>query len=87
MLFRSVFIDADKVNYLKYYEMVLPKVRKGGWIIADNVLWSGKVADSTLKMDNDTAALAEFNDFVSKDVRVRPVLLAVRDGLMFAEKI
>lgn len=85
--FDLVFIDADKINYLKYYEMVLPKVRKGGWIIADNVLWNGKVVESALKTDNDTAALSRFNDRICSDTRVRPVLLPVRDGLMFAEKI
>lgn len=84
--FDLVFIDADKVNYQKYYEMVLPKVRPGGWIVADNVLWSGKILDPELKMDTDTAALHRFNELVIKDKRVTAVLLPVRDGLMFVQK-
>ncbi|MFM2206930.1 MAG: hypothetical protein RL213_905 [Bacteroidota bacterium] len=86
-MFDLVFIDADKVNYLNYYEMVLPKVRSGGWIIADNVLWSGKILDSTRNMDSDTLALHRFNERVSTDNRVRSVLLPVRDGLMVLEKL
>ncbi len=84
--FDLVFIDADKINYRNYYEMVLPKVRPGGWIIADNVLWSGKILDSALKMDVDTVALHQFNEFVCRDSRVTAVLLPVRDGLMFVQK-
>ncbi|MEY4594595.1 MAG: hypothetical protein RIQ47_1005 [Bacteroidota bacterium] len=84
--FDLVFIDADKINYLKYYEMVLPKVRAGGWIIADNVLWSGKILDPASKMDADTAALHHFNEIVSHDSRVTAVLLPVRDGLMLLQK-
>lgn len=84
--FDLVFIDADKINYRKYYDLILPKVRKGGWIIADNVLWSGKILDSPLKMDVDTAALHQFNEDVKHDERVRAVLLPVRDGLMVLEK-
>lgn len=85
--FDLVFIDADKVNYLNYYELTLPNVRKGGWIVADNVLWSGKILDSALKMDVDTAALHRFNETVKVDSRVRTVLLPVRDGLMILEKL
>lgn len=81
-----VFIDADKLNYPKYYEMVLPQVRKGGWIIADNVLWSGKVAD-TQYIDKDTAALRAFNNLVQNDTRVENLLLPLRDGLMIARKL
>ncbi len=81
-----VFIDADKVNYLNYYQLVFDKVRKGGIIIADNVLWSGKILDAQDKMDEDTKALSEFNNFVSQDKRVDPLLLPVRDGLMVLRK-
>lgn len=85
--FDLIFIDADKTNYLNYYELVLPKLRRGGLIIADNVLWSGKVTDSTeRKKDRDTAALHEFNEAVASDDRVENVLLAVRDGLMLIYK-
>ncbi|WP_448530338.1 O-methyltransferase [Raineya sp.] len=81
-----VFIDADKLNYAKYYEMVLPQVRKGGWIIADNVLWSGKVADTQFT-DKDTEALRAFNSLVQNDTRVENLLLPLRDGLMIARKL
>ncbi len=78
--FDLVFIDADKPNYANYYDLIFDKVRPGGFIIADNVLWSGKVLDPG---DDDNAkALAEFNKMVLADERVSNVLLPVRDGLM-----
>jgi len=83
--FDLVFIDADKINYLKYYQLILDKVRKGGFIIADNVLWSGKVVTAD-KIDKDTKAIMEFNDFVHQDERVENVLLPIRDGLMILRK-
>jgi predicted O-methyltransferase YrrM len=86
-IFDLVFIDADKINYLKYYDLVLEKIRKGGFILADNVLWSGKILDPKEKMDNDTLALHEFNTFVQNDPRVENVLLPVRDGLLLIRKI
>ncbi len=81
-----VFIDADKPNYLNYYEMVLPKLRPGGFLIADNVLWDGKVLDEPGKMDKDTRGIAQFNEFVHRDDRVEHVMLPVRDGLMICRK-
>jgi len=85
--FDLVFIDADKTNYLNYFKAVLPKVRQGGLIIADNVLWSGKVIEEKeLKNDPDTAALHKFNEAVTSDERVENVLLPVRDGLMLIYK-
>ena len=85
--FDLVFIDADKTNYLNYYEAVLPKMKVGGCIIADNVLWSGKVlVELELKNDPDTAALDKFNKAVMADERVDNVLLPVRDGLMLIRK-
>ena len=81
-----VFIDADKINYQKYYDLVLPQVRTGGWIIADNVLWSGKVIDDKAK-DKDTQAIRDFNDFIQKDERVSNFLLPLRDGLLIMQKI
>ncbi|UXX78902.1 class I SAM-dependent methyltransferase [Reichenbachiella carrageenanivorans] len=80
--FDLVFIDADKVNYLNYYELILPKMNAGGFIIADNILWSGKVTTTPKSNDKDTLALIEFNKKVHEDTRVENVLLAVRDGLM-----
>ncbi len=81
-----VFIDADKENYSNYFDLVIDQVRPGGFIIADNVLWSGKIVDST-KNDKDTVALREFNDKVHKDERVQDVLFPIRDGLMILRKI
>jgi caffeoyl-CoA O-methyltransferase len=85
--FDLVFIDADKINYLNYYQLVLPKVKKGGFIIADNVLWSGKILlKDGKKADKDTQALIDFNEFVHKDNSVDNVLLPLRDGLMILRK-
>ncbi|HVD97994.1 MAG TPA: O-methyltransferase [Cytophagaceae bacterium] len=86
-VFDLVFIDADKINYLNYYQLIFDKVRQGGFIIADNVLWSGKVVQKDgKKPDKDTQALLDFNDFVHQDSRVENVLLPVRDGLMILRK-
>jgi caffeoyl-CoA O-methyltransferase len=82
-----VYIDADKPNYLKYYELVLPKVRSGGFILADNALWDGKVLLPAEKMDKDTAGIAAFNDFIQSDKRVENILLPFRDGLMITRKL
>jgi len=81
-----VYIDADKPNYLAYYRMVFPLVRKGGWIIADNALWDGKVI-SAGKKDKETLGIIEYNEFVQKDDRVENLLLPFRDGIMMARKI
>ena len=82
--FDLVFIDADKSNYANYYDLVFDKVRSGGLIIADNVLWSGKVVDE--KKDKDTLAMHLFNQKIQEDQRVENVLISVRDGLMIARK-
>jgi caffeoyl-CoA O-methyltransferase len=84
--FDIVFIDADKMNYINYYNLVFSKVKIGGYIIADNVLWSGKVADAT-KKDKDTELLREYNLINHNDERVENVLFPIRDGLMIARKI
>lgn len=84
--FDLVFIDADKVNYGLYYDLVFDKVRKGGVIIADNVLWSGKVAQTDKKIDKDTQALLDFNQKIHQDPRVSNILLPIRDGLLIAWK-
>lgn len=85
--FDIVFIDADKKNYSAYYDLVFDKVRKGGYIIADNVLWSGKVLNTPEKMDTDTQLIDAFNKKVHTDERVEHLLLPIRDGLMIARKI
>lgn len=82
--FDLVFIDADKPNYSNYYNLVFDKVRPGGFIIADNVLWSGKVLDD--EKDENTQALHDFNKMVQADERVSNVLLPIRDGLMVVQK-
>ena len=84
--FDLVFIDADKENYLNYYNLIFDKVKIGGYIIADNVLWSGKVVDKNIKIDKDTRALMDFNDFVHQDKRVENIVLPLRDGLMILRK-
>ena len=81
-----VFIDADKENYSLYFDLVIDKVRKGGWIIADNVLWSGKVTKPTLNNDLETASIKAFNKKVNSDKRVSNVLIPVRDGIMLMIK-
>jgi predicted O-methyltransferase YrrM len=80
-----VFIDADKVNYIKYYEMVLPLVRKGGFILADNVLFHGQVLEKSIQGKNANA-IHQFNNHVREDARVTQVLLTVRDGLLLIKK-
>jgi len=82
-----VFLDAEKKEYLQYYEMVLPYLKKGGFILADNVLWSGKVTESVAESDTETQAVMQFNDFVQNDPRVANLLLPVRDGLLMIEKL
>lgn len=84
--FDVIFIDADKLNYSNYYDLVIDKVRAGGIIIADNVLWSGKVVEQFRKPDKDTQALLDFNKKVQNDSRVKNVLLPLRDGLMLIQK-
>lgn len=84
--FDLVFIDADKENYSTYYDLVFPKVKQGGYIIADNVLWSGKILNSAMKMDFETKSLFEYSRKIQGDSRVENVLLPLRDGLMIARK-
>ena len=79
--FDLVFIDADKENYLNYFELILPKMNQGGIILSDNVLWSGKVLEPLQKNDNSTKVLLEYNKILKEDPRVETVLLPIRDGL------
>ncbi|MBA4242203.1 MAG: methyltransferase [Sphingobacteriaceae bacterium] len=81
-----VFIDADKKNYLNYYHLIIDKIKLGGLIIADNVLWSGKITMPEKDMDRETLALHQFNQFVQQDERVENILLPIRDGLMVVRK-
>jgi len=86
--FDLVFIDADKENYFTYFDLVIDRVPSGGYLIADNVLWSGKVVDEhEIKNDPDTKALVEFCNKVHNDPRVQNVLFPVRDGLMVMRKL
>jgi caffeoyl-CoA O-methyltransferase len=81
-----VFIDADKPNYLNYYRMVFDRVRPGGFILADNAFWGGKVLISNTT-DKETLGIIEYNEFVQKDPRVDNILLPIRDGLMLCRKL
>ena len=84
-VFDLVFIDADKENYSRYFDLVFEKMRLGGFILADNVLWSGKVlADNP---DKDTRAIIAFNRKIQEDDRVENVLLPIRDGVMLIRKV
>lgn len=80
--FDLVFIDADKKNYQTYVELVLPKMKSGGVILSDNVLWKGKVAESEeVKVDNHTKSLRAFNIFMKEHPKLETILLPIRDGL------
>lgn len=79
--FDLVFIDADKENYINYFEMIVPKMSKGGIILSDNVLWSGKVLEPLQPNDLSTKILVEYNQLLKNDPRVETVLLPIRDGL------
>ena len=82
-----VMIDADKKEYLDYYKAIIPQVRKGGIILVDNVLWSGKVVEEIKHNDKDTPAILAFNAYVQQDTTVRNLLLPFRDGIMIIEKL
>ena len=82
-----IFIDADKVNYLNYYKMLIPYLSDKGIMLVDNVLWSGKVIKEVKQKDKDTKAILEFNSFVQNDNRVKNVMLPFRDGIMMIQKI
>lgn len=79
--FDLVFVDADKENYINYFNLILPKMNKGGIILSDNVLWSGKVVEPLQKNDSSTKILLEYNRLLKNDARVETVLLPIRDGL------
>ena len=82
-----VFIDADKTNYSNYFDLIIDQVVSGGYIIADNVLWSGKVLEEISENDVDTKSIIQYNEKIQLDPRVENVLFPIRDGLMIARKI
>ena len=85
--FDLVFIDADKRQYLTHYELVFPKVKTGGVIIADNTLWAGKVVQKVAASDEQTISIMAFNDFVRDDPRVETFMIPVRDGMTILRKL
>ena len=85
--FDLVFIDADKEQYVGYYELAFPKLRKGGFIVADNVLWGGRALEDDSKSDKETMGIKTFTRKVKNDPRVEQVILSVRDGLMLIRKV
>jgi len=85
-VFDLAFIDGDKRQYREYFECVLPKIRKGGFILADNTLWNGKVIQPLEQGDTQTRAIIDFNSFISNDKRIEQVLLPLRDGLTIIRK-
>lgn len=85
--FDLVFIDADKENYPLYYDSIIKKVKPGGIIIADNILWSGKILEKVEEEDYATKSIIEFNDKVNNDDRVETIILPIRDGLSLIRKI
>ena len=80
-IYDMVFIDADKRDYMRYYELVFDKVRPGGFILADNTLWDGKVVTDPLSRDAQTVGIERFNDEIADDTRVEKVIIPLRDGL------
>lgn len=84
--FDLVFIDADKEQYVDYYKLVKKKLRTGGFIIADNVIWSGKILEKSSKTDKETQGIAAFNEYVKNDPDVEQVMLSIRDGLLLIRK-
>ncbi|MGM0566934.1 MAG: O-methyltransferase [Bacteroidota bacterium] len=85
--FDLAFIDADKENYIAYYDIIKPKIRKGGYILADNALWYGKVVDPTKHTDSETTGITAFNEYVQEDTDVENLLLPFRDGIMIMKKL
>ena len=84
--FDLIFIDADKSQYTDYYELAFPKLKKGGFFLADNVLWGGKAVEDK-RPDKETIGIRNFNDHVRDDDRVEQVLISVRDGLLLIHKL
>lgn len=85
--FDLVFLDADKREYCDYYRLVFDRIPVGGFLLADNVLWDGKVADPDASGEDQTRGILRFNEMVQNDTRVKNVILPVRDGIMLVQKI
>jgi predicted O-methyltransferase YrrM len=85
--FDLIFIDADKENYPKYFNLVIDKLNNSGVILSDNVLWSGKVIEAIKPDDLDTKALIEYNKLLKEDKRIETVILPIRDGLTISRKL
>jgi predicted O-methyltransferase YrrM len=85
--FDLVFIDADKRDYCNYYQLIFDKIPVGGFLIADNILWNGKVVDPGSANDGQTRGILDFNQLVQNDPRVKNVILPVRDGIMLVQKV
>lgn len=85
--FDLIFIDADKENYVNYFYLVIDKLKSGGIILSDNVLWSGKVLESVKPDDTSTKALIEYNILLKEDSRIETVILPIRDGLTISRKL
>ena len=83
--FDLVFIDADKKNYNRYYELAITKLNKGGFILIDNVLWNGKVLTEPKKNDLETQAIKKLNETIMNDDRVNNMILPLRDGVMICQ--
>ena len=83
--FDFAFIDADKINYINYFEMIIKKMKKGGLIISDNVLWSGKVLEEKNSKDEETEILKKFNSMLKKDERITNLIIPLRDGLSVSQ--
>jgi caffeoyl-CoA O-methyltransferase len=86
IMFDLVYIDAEKSDYCEYYKMIIEKVRPGGWIITDNVLWGEKILENPSAADHSTRGILDFNELIFKDKRVENMILPVRDGVMLIRK-
>ncbi|MBN1184194.1 MAG: O-methyltransferase [Bacteroidales bacterium] len=86
IIFDLVFIDADKWDYLPLYQAIFPKLKGGGYVLADNILWSGKVIGELKTNDKETKSIIAFNDFIANDTRVDKVIIPIRDGLTIIRK-
>jgi caffeoyl-CoA O-methyltransferase len=86
-VFDLIFIDGDKEQYIDYYKAIIPKLRKGGFILVDNVLWSGKVLPDCRESDKETVCIREFNNFIKNDKRIEKLLLPFRDGIYILRKL
>jgi caffeoyl-CoA O-methyltransferase len=86
-IFDLVYIDGDKLEYIQYYQLVIDKMKSGGFLIVDNVLWSGKVVEQTERSDPETLSIIAFNQLISDDSRVENIILPLRDGISIIRKL